>query len=30
MPKGLAGRIKLTEPERGGCELVSVSGLCRE
>lgn len=30
MPKGLAGRIKLTEPERGGCEIVSVSGLCRE
>lgn len=30
MPKGLAGRIKLTEPEQGGCEFVSVSGLFRE
>lgn len=30
MPKGVAGRIKLTETERGGCEFFSVSGLCRE
>ena len=30
MPKGVAGRIKLTETERGGCEFNSVSGLCRE
>lgn len=30
MPKGVAGRKQLTEPEQGGCEFISVSGLCRE